>query len=81
MPPFEVGVRHAARNQHRQPDDHAHANAQECQKIVEWRHAENGIIGIKQVADADSRNNRRGTAGNQQRESAAVLIVTGQILR
>lgn len=38
---------------------------QECQKIVEWRHAENGIIGIEQVADAGSRDNRRDTAGNQ----------------
>lgn len=65
MPPFEVDMWHAARNQHRQPDNHAHADAQECQKTVEWRHAENGIIGIEQVADAGSRDNRRDTAGNQ----------------
>lgn len=56
-------------------------NAQKRQKIVERRRSENGIAGIEQVADASPGDNRRDTAGNQQRESAAMFIVASDILR
>lgn len=79
--PFEVNTRQTSWNQHRQPRNHTHADAQKCQKIVERRRSENGIAGIEQVADANPGDNRSNTAGNQQRESAAMFIVASDILR
>ena len=79
--PFEVNTRQTSWNQHRQPRNHTHTDAQKRQKIVERRRCENGIAGIEQVADANPGDNRSNTAGNQQRESAAMFIVASDILR
>ena len=43
MAAFELGVRHAARDQHRQPGDHTYADAQEREEVIEPRHAEDGV--------------------------------------
>ena len=39
------------------------------------------MLESKQVADANPGDNRSNTAGNQQRESAAMFIVASDILR